>query len=342
METFMGGQGLKFEAWNISRLLVNQNQNQNKKYFFHTSFSMINILLGALVVVLVLLIAEKFRKSSISFLSKSSHSAKKQLKSSQEGLPAGLSRELLPKHVAIIMDGNRRWAKNRGLPSMMGHNAGARSLMKLVPICSDWGIKVLTVYAFSTENWVRPQVEVDFLMKLFEKMLSKELEKFMRNDVRVSVIGDSTKLPESLQEWITKVTETTKNNSKLHLILAVNYSGRSDIVQACQSISHKVKDGLIKPEDVDESVFSQELHTKCTEYPYPDLLIRTSGELRTSNFLIWQLAYSEFYFDESLWPDFGEREFVKALSSFQRRQRRFGGQDKDKMGDKISKQSNSN
>ncbi|KAI3997323.1 hypothetical protein MKX01_009167 [Papaver californicum] len=214
------------------------------------------------------------------------------------------------------MDGNRRWAKNKGLPSMAGHNAGARSLMKLVPLCSDWGIKVLTVYAFSTENWVRPQMEVDFLMKLLERMLREELENFMRHDARVSVIGDSTKLPESVQKLVEKVTETTKNNPRLHLILALNYSGRNDIVQACRSISHKVKDGLIKPEDIDETVIKQELQTKCTEFPYPDLLIRTSGELRISNFLIWQLAYTEFYFDESLWPDFGEKEFVKALNSF--------------------------
>ncbi|KAI3833684.1 hypothetical protein MKX03_004019 [Papaver bracteatum] len=303
-------------------------------YFDECLFSMINILLlGALVVVLVLLIAEVFRKSSISFLCKSStHSATKQVqkgigKSSDDGFPAGLSRELVPKHVAIIMDGNRRWAKDKGLPSMAGHSAGARSLMKLVPLCCKWGIKVLTVYAFSTENWVRPQIEVDFLMKLIERMLREELENFMRNGIRVSVIGESAKLPESVQKWVTKVTETTKDNPRLHLILAINHSGRNDIVQACQSISHKVKDGLIKPEDVDETVIRQELQTKCTEFPYPDLLIRTSGELRISNFLIWQLAYTEFYFDESLWPDFGEKEFAKTLHSFQRRQRRFGGQD---------------
>ncbi|KAI3923571.1 hypothetical protein MKW92_027628 [Papaver armeniacum] len=293
-----------------------------------------HILLGALVVVLVVLIAEVFRKSSISFLCKSStHSATKQVQKGigksldEDGLPAGLIRELVPKHVAIIMDGNRRWAKNKGLPSMAGHSAGARSLMKLVPLCCKWGIKVLTVYAFSSENWVRPQMEVDFLMKLMERTLREELENFMRHGVRVSVIGDSRKLPESVQKWVTKVTETTKNNPRVHVILAINYGGRNDIVQACQSISHKVKDGLIKPEDVDETVICQELQTKCTDFPYPDLLIRTSGELRISNFLIWQLAYTEFYFDESLWPDFGEKEFAKALHSFQRRQRRFGGQD---------------
>ncbi|XP_026439653.1 dehydrodolichyl diphosphate synthase 2-like [Papaver somniferum] len=292
------------------------------------------LLLGALVVVLVVLIAEVFRKSSIFFLCKSStHSATKQPKKGtgksldDSGLPSGLSRELVPKHVAIIMDGNRRWAKNKGLPSMAGHTAGARSLMKLVPLCCKWGIKVLTVYAFSSENWVRPRMEVDFLMKLMERTLREEQENFMRHGVRVSVIGDSRKLPESVQKWVTKITEATKNNPRLHLILAINYGGRNDIVQACQSISHKVKDGLIKPEDVDETVICQELQTKCTEFPYPDLLIRTSGELRISNFLIWELAYTEFYFDESLWPDFGEKEFAKALHSFQRRQRRFGGQD---------------
>ncbi|XP_026415380.1 dehydrodolichyl diphosphate synthase 2-like [Papaver somniferum] len=168
-------------------------------------------------------------------------------------------------------------------------------------------------------------------MKLFEKILKEELDSFMRQGVRISVIGDSRKLPRSLQKCITKVTETTKRNSGCHLIMAVNYSGRTDIVHACRRISNKVKDGLIQPEDIDERLITHELETKCTEFPHPDLLIRTSGELRLSNFLMWQLAYTELYFDESFWPDFGEKEFVQALHSFQRRQRRFGGQNDDNL-----------
>ncbi|XP_026439551.1 dehydrodolichyl diphosphate synthase 2-like [Papaver somniferum] len=240
--------------------------------------------------------------------------------SSKDEPPPGLSCQLIPKHVAVIMDGNRRWAKKKGMPPMYGHRAGIQALIDLVPICGNWGIKVLTVFAFSSENWIRPQMEVDFLMNLFERILQEELDNFMRNSVRLSVIGDSRKLPNSLRRLIMKTTETTKNNSRFHLIMAVDYSGRNDIVQACQSVSHKVKDGLIKPENIDEPLTNQELQTNCMEIPYPDLLIRTSGELRMSNFLMWQLAYTELYFDESLWPDFGEKEFAMALHSFQKRQ----------------------
>ncbi|MCL7045835.1 hypothetical protein MKW94_017685 [Papaver nudicaule] len=231
--------------------------------------------------------------------------------SSENELPAGLIREQIPKHVAVIMDGNRRWAKKKGLPPMFGHDAMIPRLIEVVVLCCKWGIKVLTVYAFSTENWSRPQVEVDFLMELFERMLQEHEEIFMRNEVRVSIIGNPVKLPISLQNQITKTTETTIRNSKLHLLLAINYGGKDDILQAY----------------INESLFDEELETGITELPYPDLFIRTSGELRLSNFLAWQLAYTELYFTESLWPDFGEREFIMALQSFQRRQRRFGGQD---------------
>ncbi|RZC49984.1 hypothetical protein C5167_018411 [Papaver somniferum] len=244
-------------------------------------------------------------------------------------LPAGLIRERIPKHVAVIMDGNRRWAKKNGLPPKSGHTAMVPRLMEVVGLCCIWGIKVLTVYAFSTENWNRPQMEVDFLMELFERMLQENEGNFMRNEVRVSIIGNPVKLPVSLQDQIIKTTDTTKKNSKFHLLLAINYGGREDIVQACRNISRIVKDGLLQPEDVDESLFNNELGTSNAEFPYPDLLIRTSGELRLSNFLAWQLAYSELYFTETLWPDFGEREFIMALQSFQRRQRRFGGQDEE-------------
>ncbi|KAK1355727.1 Alkyl transferase [Heracleum sosnowskyi] len=240
-------------------------------------------------------------------------------------IPDGIRRELMPEHVAVIMDGNRRWARMRGLPSGSGYEAGIRAFRVLVELCCKWGIRVLTVFAFSSDNWVRPKMEVDFLMNLFEKGIKAELDNFMREDIKVSIIGDPSKLPMSLQRSIARLEETTKHNSGLHLAIAVNYSGKYDIVQACQSIAQKVKDGSIEPEDINELSIEQELETKCAEYPYPDLLIRTSGELRLSNFFLWQLAYTELFFSESHWPDFGEADFVEALLSFQQRQRRYGG-----------------
>ncbi|KAK3206516.1 hypothetical protein Dsin_020562 [Dipteronia sinensis] len=170
------------------------------------------------------------------------------------------------------------------------------------------------------------QLEVEFLMRLFERMIKSELESCKRESIRVSVIGDASKLPKSLQEVIHEAEESTKENLKFHLILAISYGGKHDIAQACRSIARKAKEGVIELEDINESLIEQELETKCTEYPYPDLLIRTSGELRISNFLLWQLAYTEFFFAQKHWPDFGEDEFVEALTSFQQRQRRYGGQ----------------
>ncbi|KAI3836875.1 hypothetical protein MKW98_005208 [Papaver atlanticum] len=298
-------------------------------------------MVGAVVLVVVMIAEKRFHKSSPltaeekekvlpdkQFEADTGQAAASDAKAMSEGiLPAGLRRELLPKHVALIADGNRRWAKGKGMPSILGYGAGARSLLKFADLCCNWGIEVLTVFVFSTENWVRPRYEVDFLMEVIQKHIFEEgLENFMRKGILVSVIGDPSKLPTSLQKWMTKTAEATKNNSRLHFILAINYSGREDIVQACQSISRKVMGNLIKVQDIDETIFSQELKTNCTEFPCPDLLIRTSGEQRISNFLMWQLAYTEVYFDECLWPDFGEKEFVKALLSFQGRQRRYGGQ----------------
>ncbi|XP_059667986.1 cis-prenyltransferase 4, chloroplastic-like [Cornus florida] len=243
-----------------------------------------------------------------------------------ETLPAGLRGEAMPKHVAVIMDGNRRWARMKGLSVGSGYKAGIRSLRVLVELCCRWGIRVLSVFAFSSDNWLRPKVEVDFLMSLFEQGIRDELDNFVREGVQISIIGDSSKLPESLQQLITNARESTKHNSRLQLIVAVSYSGQYDIVQACQSIALKVKDGLIEPEDVNEFLIEQELETNCTKFPYPDLLIRTSGELRVSNFLLWQLAYTELFFSQSHWPDFGEAELLEALQSFQQRQRRYGRQ----------------
>nr|QIQ56023.1 cis-prenyl transferase 10 [Eremophila drummondii] len=238
--------------------------------------------------------------------------------------PAQLQRDIMPRHVAVIMDGNRRWSRMKGLPVGSGYEAGARAFRRVVELCGEWGIKVLTVFAFSPDNWLRPKVETDFLMALFERGLRDELERFVRENIRVSLIGDSTKLPKRLQLLLADAVETTQNNSGLHLIIAANFSGKNDLVQACQRIALKVKDGQIEPEDINELSIERELETNCTDFPNPDLLIRTSGELRLSNFLLWQLAYTELYFSESLWPDFGEEEFLEALYSFQQRQRRYG------------------
>ncbi|GAA0153315.1 acyltransferase [Lithospermum erythrorhizon] len=242
-----------------------------------------------------------------------------------EPLPDGLQRDQMPNHVAIIMDGNRRWAKQKGQMVALGYEAGARSLRWITELCCKWGIRVLTVFAFSRENWLRPKMEVDFLMTLFERALKEELDYCIREDIRISVIGDTSRMSESLVELITKAEKATANNSKLHFVMAVNYSGQYDVVQACRRISQKVKAGEIEPEDVDGEMVEQELYTSCVDFPSPDLLIRTSGELRISNFLLWQLAYTELFFTDAHWPDFGEAEFVEALCSFQQRQRRYGG-----------------
>ncbi|XP_006425056.2 LOW QUALITY PROTEIN: dehydrodolichyl diphosphate synthase 2 [Citrus clementina] len=175
--------------------------------------------------------------------------------------------------------------------------------------------------------WLKVQVEVEFLMKLFEKSIKSELEGFISEGIRISMIGDSSRLPRTLQELVRDAEDRTKNNSNFQLIVAVSYSGKYDVVQACKSIAQKVKDDVIRLDDIDESLIEQELETSCTDYPFPDLLIRTSGELRVSNFLLWQLAYTEFFFVQTLWPDFGKAEFVEALTSFQQRKRRYGRQD---------------
>nr|XP_010910432.2 dehydrodolichyl diphosphate synthase 2 isoform X1 [Elaeis guineensis] len=242
----------------------------------------------------------------------------------EDALPSGLRREWLPRHVAVIMDGNSRWAKARNLPTSAGHEAGYRTLREMLRLSCVWGIRVLTVFAFSYENWLRPKVEVDFLMMLFERVLRENIRDFLRECIWVRVIGDSSKLPISLQKLAKEVEEMTRNNSRLELVVAVSYSGRRDIAQACQKISQKVKHGLLEPEQITESLIAQELETNGVEFPYPDLLIRTSGEERLSNFLLWQSAYSELFFTETYWPDFGEADYVEALSSFQKRQRRFG------------------
>ncbi|KAJ8774487.1 hypothetical protein K2173_016933 [Erythroxylum novogranatense] len=239
-------------------------------------------------------------------------------------LPAGLRQELMPKHVGLILDGNRRWARSKSLPVISGYEAGIRSWILLLELCWKWGIKVLSGFAFSTENWGRPKEEVGFLMGLLERTLRDEMRTFMRKNIRVSVIGDVSALPSSLQEAIVEAEEATRNNGGLQLIIAMSYSGQYDIVQACRQIAVKVKDGFIDPQDVSKSLIEQELQTKLTEFPCPDIIIRTSNEHRLSNYFLWQAAYSELYFAPQLLPDFGEAEFVEALVCFQKRNRRFG------------------
>ncbi|NEO49460.1 MAG: isoprenyl transferase [Moorea sp. SIO4A3] len=237
-------------------------------------------------------------------------------------LPSDLSPDRLPRHVAVIMDGNGRWAKRRGLPRVIGHRQGVEALKKLLRCCDDWGIKALTAYAFSTENWGRPLEEVEFLMTLFERVLARELQEMMEENVRIQFVGNLTALPPSLQAQIEHSMNETLNNTGIQFTVATNYGARQEIIQACRAIATQVQLGHIQPDDIDEALFSRHLYTAnvCD----PDLLIRTSGEMRLSNFLLWQMAYGELYITDTLWPDFDRGEFHRALSTYQQRERRFG------------------
>ncbi len=237
-------------------------------------------------------------------------------------LPTDLDQDRLPRHVAVIMDGNGRWAKRRGLPRIMGHRQGVDALKELLRCCNDWGIQALTAYAFSTENWGRPLEEVDFLMTLFERVLVRELQEMMKENVRIQFVGNLAALPRSLQQQIERSMTETQHNHGIHFTVATNYGGRQEILQACRAIATQVQQGHIQPDEIDEAMFSRHLYTAnvCD----PDLLIRTSGEMRLSNFLLWQMAYAELYITEAFWPDFDRKEFHQALSAYQRRDRRFG------------------
>lgn len=237
-------------------------------------------------------------------------------------IPTDLHPDRLPQHVAVIMDGNGRWAKRRGLPRIMGHRRGVETLKTLLRCCRDWGIGALTAYAFSTENWGRPIEEVDFLMALFERVLRQELLEMMAENVRIRFVGNLAALPPSLQDEINQAVTETQNNQGIEFTVATNYGGRQEIVQACRSLAAQVQRGEITPEDITEDLFSQHLYTAGTHDP--DLLIRTSGEMRISNFLLWQLAYAEIYVTDTLWPDFDTSEFHRALVAYQQRDRRFG------------------
>ncbi|WP_430613982.1 isoprenyl transferase [Flavobacterium sp. JP2137] len=228
----------------------------------------------------------------------------------------------LPNHLAIIMDGNGRWAKQKGFLRIIGHENGAKSVRTTVETCAKLGIKNLTLYAFSTENWNRPKLEVDALMKLLVKSLKKELKTFVKNEIALNAIGNLSNLPKSVHHELLEVMDKTKNNGKMTLTLALSYGSREEIIHATKQICDKVKNNIISISDIDESIINEHLYTH--NLPDVDLVIRTSGEQRISNFLLWQIAYAEFYFTEVLWPDFTQDHLCQALISYQNRERRFG------------------
>ncbi len=244
-----------------------------------------------------------------------------QLVAEQKNLDLDLGR--IPKHVAIIMDGNRRWAKNQGLSPMVGHWKGAEALCSVVESAASLGVKVLTVYAFSTENWGRHPAEVDSLMTLFEMYLRSQKDHMVVSGVKLDVIGDINKLPLPVKETIKDVKNATKNGQRIELVLALNYGSRDDIKRAVVSIVDDVEKGLFKKEDITEKLIASYLDT--AKWDDPDLLIRTSGERRLSNFLLWQISYAEVHYTDVLWPDFDERALINAIYEFQKRDRRIGG-----------------
>ena len=237
--------------------------------------------------------------------------------------PTELDHLRMPDHIAVIMDGNGRWAKAKGLPRTMGHTAGVESLKTTLNLCSNWGIGALTVYAFSTENWSRPGEEVNFLMTLFESVLKRELTNLKLEEVKLNFLGDLEPLPNSLKELISESIESTSTNKGIHLNVCTNYGGRRELVLAAQKLAERSVRGELNPSLIDENVFASELFT-ASEVD-PDLLIRTSGEKRISNFLLWQLAYAEIHVTDVLWPDFDAAALTKALVDYQSRRRRFGG-----------------
>ena len=233
-----------------------------------------------------------------------------------------IPQEKLPRHVAVIMDGNGRWARARSLPRREGHIAGAESAKQISECCGDLGIPYLTLYAFSSENWKRPAREVKFLMGQLKKYLKEQREGFIENDIRFLSIGRIDDLPQGVVDEVRKTERLTEDCSAHTVIVALNYGGRPEMVDACKAIARKVKSGHITPEAITESTFSNHLHT--AEIPDPDLLIRTGGEKRVSNFLLWQISYTELYFTDVLWPDFHREAFLDALRDFAGRERRFG------------------
>ena len=240
---------------------------------------------------------------------------------------AWLDPQRLPRHVAIIMDGNGRWAKKRLLNRIKGHEKGADAVRAVVRACREIGIPYLTLYAFSTENWARPQMEVDALMALLQKFLKTEAEELRTNNIRLRTIGETHRLPDEVRRSLEEVISQTRPNDGLNLILALSYGGRSEIIHAVREVAAEAAAGQLAPAAIDDALLAGKLFTR--DIPDPDLLIRTSGEMRLSNFLLWQLAYAEFCFTPTLWPDFGKEEFIQILTDYQGRERRFGKVDLD-------------
>lgn len=228
----------------------------------------------------------------------------------------------IPEHIAVIMDGNGRWAKKKGAARIFGHRNAIKAVRETVEGCAELGVKYLTLYAFSTENWGRPKAEVDGLMELLIDSLRKELSTLMKNNIRLETIGDISGLPKRCVNALDGDVEASESNSGLTLILALNYSGRAELTKAVKDIGYKIEKGEVDPDEVDESMIENQLST--SGYPDPELLIRTSGELRLSNFLLWQLAYTELYFTEVLWPDFRKPHLIEAIEDYNKRERRFG------------------
>ncbi len=230
--------------------------------------------------------------------------------------------KIIPKHIAIIMDGNARWAKAKSLPVKVGHKAGSENVKKIAESCMDIGVKNLTIYAFSSENWDRPKEEVEYLMSLLEEYLEKETKPLIEKDIRILISGDLTKLTESIKNKIAAIESQTKNNKSLTLNVAFSYGSRQEIVDASKKIASEVKEEKIAISEITEQLFCQNLYRP--EIPDPELLIRTAGDLRLSNFLLWQLAYAEFYFTKVYWPDFGKKDLIRAILEFNKRERRYG------------------
>jgi undecaprenyl diphosphate synthase len=229
----------------------------------------------------------------------------------------------LPRHVAIIMDGNGRWAKQRGLPRIEGHRRGAESVRNITTVAREFGIQYLTLYAFSTENWNRPKTEIGALMRLLKHYLQVEVETMNKNNIRLQVIGRIHDLPEDVRTQLDASMAATAHNNGMSLILALSYSGRAELTDAVRVIAEKVRRDELLPKDITEATITENLYTR--DFPDPDLLIRTSGEMRISNFLLWQLSYTEFVITNTFWPDFGREQFHAALEEYSKRQRRFGG-----------------
>ncbi len=239
----------------------------------------------------------------------------------------------IPKHIAVIMDGNGRWAKKKGKFRVFGHQHGVQAVREVAEGCAELGVEYLTLYAFSTENWNRPKIEVNALMTLLVKTIKKETETLMKNDIRLTTIGQIDSLPSDCREELRQAIETTRNNKRMTLILALSYSAKWDIVNSVRHIAKQYKAGEIELEDINEQLISGSLSTKAI--PDPDLMIRTSGEHRLSNYLLWELAYSEFYFTDVLWPDFRKENLHEAIKVYQQRERRFG-----KTGEQVAEQKN--